>query len=238
MSKKRQILIVEDEPVIADDIAICIEQMGHEVVAICDTADRTLAVLDEKNVDLILLDIKVKGEKDGIHLAQLIRQKSGTPFIFISSLYDKTTIARAKNAEPSGYVVKPFRDQDIEVAVDLALSKTQITPVSESRAHGLNLFIRKNHSMIPLDFNEVFYIEASDNYSVFYTQDDKYIVSQTLKNIEDILSDQGYSRIHKTYLVNLKKIDRIEQSVVFINGMALPIGKVYKKPFMDRLTII
>lgn len=238
MNKKKRILIVEDEPIVADDIAICLEQLGHEVAEICHTADQALEILEEKKVDLILLDIKIKGDKDGIQLAQLIRQKLSTPFVFISSLYDKTTIARAKNAEPSGYVVKPFRDADIMVAVDMAFAKNQIAPVGESNAKQLNLFIRKSNAMVPLNFNEVMYVEASDNYSVFYTQSDKYVVSQTLKNVEDILKDQGYCRIHKTFLVNLRKIDRIEHSVVFIHGSPLPIGKVYKKPFMERLTVL
>ncbi|SMD32790.1 two component transcriptional regulator, LytTR family [Reichenbachiella faecimaris] len=237
MSNKIQILVVEDEPIIADDIAICLEQMGHEVVDICNTADQALSILDQQEVDLILLDIKIKGKKDGIQLAQLIRQKVATPFIFISSLYDKNTVTRAKNAEPSGYVVKPFKDADIEVAVDMALAKTKITPVSEPKAQQLNLFIRKSNSIVPLNFNEVFYVEASDNYSVFYTKEDKYVVSQTLKSIEDILTDQGYGRIHKTFLVNLRKIDRIENNVVFVNGSPLPIGKVYKRSFMNRLTV-
>lgn len=237
MSTRKQILVVEDEPIIADDIAICLEQMGHDVADICNTAEQALSVIEKEKLDLILLDIKIKGEKDGIQLAQLIKQKVETPFVFISSLYDKNTLTRVKNAEPAGYVVKPFKDADIKVAVDMALAKIQIKPVSEPNTEQLNLFIRKNNSIVPLDFNEVFYVEASDNYSVFYTKDDKYVVSQTLKNIEDILTDQGYCRIHKTFLVNLRKIDRIENSAVFINGAPLPIGKVYKKTFMDRLTV-
>lgn len=231
-------MIVEDEPIIADDIAMCIEQMGHVVEDICNSAEKVLHFLEGKRVDLILLDIKIKGEKDGIQLAQIIKQKYSIPFVFISSMYDKTTISRARNAEPLGYVVKPFKDQDIVVAVEIALAKTQISPVSETSREQLNLFIRKNQSIVPLDFNDVYYIEASDNYSILYTETDKHVVSQTLKNIEEVLHAQGYCRIHKTYLVNLRKIDRIEQSVVFVNGSPLPIGKVYKKTLMERLTIL
>lgn len=237
-SNNKQLLIVEDEPIIADDIAICLEQLGYQVVNICNSAEKALVFLTQNTVDLILLDIKIKGDKDGIQLAQMIRQKYETPFVFISSLYDKTTIARAQNAEPAGYVVKPFKDQDIQVAVEMALAKKEIGPVGEAESQQLNLFIRKNQSIVPLDFNEVHYIEASDNYSIFYTAADKHVVSQTLKNIEEVLHEQGYCRIHKTYLVNLRKIDRIEHSVVFINGAPLPIGKVYKKPLMERLTIL
>lgn len=231
------ILIVEDEPIVADDIAVSLEGMGHDVVAICHEANQALQALDQHQVDVVLLDIKIKGDKDGIQLAQLIRQRTNIPFIFVSSLYDKTTIARAKNAEPSAYIVKPFKDEDIQVALDMALAKEQLTPVNESKVNQLDLFIRKKDAIVPLDFNEVFYIEASDNYSIFHLQDDKHVVSQTLKFVESILVEQGYWRIHKTFLVNLRKIDRIEHSVVFINGSPLPIGKAYKKSFMQRLTV-
>ena len=237
MSKKMQVLIVEDEPIIADDIAICIGQMGHEVTSICNTADQALAVLDQITIDLALLDIKIKGGRDGVQLAQCMKQKTNIPFIYISSLYDKTTISRAKNTRPSGYIVKPFKDEDIKVAVDMALVKTKIKPVNESDTEQIELFIRERNAIVPLDLNEVFYIEASDNYSIFHFEGKHHVVSQTLKLIEQTLASQGYCRIHKTFLVNLRKIDRIEHSVVFINGRPLPIGKAYKKTFMSRLTI-
>ena len=232
-----QVLIVEDEPIIADDIAICMDQMGHEVTDICDTADQALAVLDQQTIDLVLLDIKIKGGRDGVQLAQSIKQKTGIPFIYISSLYDKTTISRVKNTHPAGYIVKPFKDEDIKVAVDMALVKTQIKPVNESDTGQIKLFIREKNAIVPLDLNEVFYIEASDNYSIFHFEGKHHVVSQTLKLIEQTLASQGYCRIHKTFLVNLRKIDRIEHSVVFINGRPLPIGKAYKKSFIGRLTI-
>ena len=166
-----------------------------------------------------------------------MKQKTNIPFIYISSLYDKTTISRAKNTRPSGYIVKPFKDEDIKVAVDMALVKTKIKPVNESDTEQIELFIRERNAIVPLDLNEVFYIEASDNYSIFHFEGKHHVVSQTLKLIEQTLTSQGYCRIHKTFLVNLRKIDRIEHSVVFINGRPLPIGKAYKKTFMSRLTI-
>ena len=237
MSKTMQVLIVEDEPIIADDIAICMDQMGHEVTDICDTADQALAALNQHTIDLVLLDIKIKGDRDGVQLAQCIKQKTNIPFIYISSLYDKTTISRVKNTHPSGYIIKPFKDEDIKVAVDMALVKTNMKPVNESDTGQIELFIREKNSIVPLDLNEVFYIEASDNYSIFHFEGKHHVVSQTLKLIEQTLTSQGYCRIHKTFLVNLRKIDRIEHSVVFINGRPLPIGKAYKKSFIGRLTI-
>ena len=237
MGKKKQILIVEDEPIIADDLAMCVDQLGHEVVEICSYSEEVLKVLDECPIDLMLLDIKIKGDMDGIQLAHQVKEKKDVPFIFISSLYDKTTVSRAKNTFPAGYVVKPFKDQDIQVAIDMALNKTGISPVSKITTDELNLFIRKSGSIVPLDFNEVLYIEASDNYSIFHMDSEKHIVAQTLKVIEEKLIPQGYCRIHKTFLINLRRVDRIEHSVVFINGAPLPIGKVFKKPFLDRLTV-
>ena len=119
----------------------------------------------------------------------------------------------------------------------MTLVKTKIKPVNESETGQIKLFIREKNAIVPLDLNEVFYIEVSDNYSIFHFEGKHHVVSQTLKLIEQTLTSQGYCRIHKTFLVNLRKIDRIEHSVVFINGRPLPIGKAYKKSFIGRLTI-
>ncbi|MEM6830842.1 MAG: response regulator transcription factor, partial [Bacteroidota bacterium] len=137
----------------------------------------------------------------------------------------------------AGYIVKPFKDEDIQVTVDMALAKTRMSPVNQDQKEELDLFIREKNAILPLDLNEVLYIEASDNYSIFQLPEKQHVVSQTLKAIENILTNQGYCRIHKTFLVNLRKIDRIEHSVVFVNDTPLPIGKAYKKSFLDRLTV-
>ena len=118
------------------------------------------------------------------------------------------------------------------------MSKQAIADEPKPDSESLNpLFVRKEGAIIPLDFEQVDYIAADDNYAVFHIKKEKHIVSNTLKEVEEKLIRFGFCRIHKTYLVNLRKIDRIEHSVVFVNDQMLPIGKVYRKSFMSRLTV-
>ncbi|MEQ8470450.1 MAG: response regulator [Marinoscillum sp.] len=238
MKQAKSILIVEDEPIIADDIALSLEELGYTVAEILDSGEKVLAFLKDSSPDLILLDINIKGSLDGIQLAHEINAHFNIPFVYLSSLFDATTIKRAKNTNPSGYIVKPFKESDLQVHIELALSKKAIVDELKPNSESLNhLFVRKEGAIIPLDFEQVDYIAADDNYAVFHIKEEKHIVSNTLKEVEEKLTGHGFCRIHKTYLVNLRKIDRIEHSVVFVNDQMLPIGKVYRKSFMGRLTI-
>ncbi len=230
-----RVLIVEDEPIIADDIALTLDDLGFEVVDMVNSAELALLAIKEKGPDLVLLDIKIKGEKDGIRLAHEINEQFKVPFVFLSSLYDENTIQRAKSADPGAYVVKPFKEQDLKVAIELALTKKKTTQVVE--APESNLFVRKSGAIVPLNFEEVTHVEADDNYCIFHELNEKHVVSHTLKEIEQKLMNAGFCRIHKSFLVNIKKINRIEHSVVFIEETMLPIGKAYRKPFFDRLTV-
>ena len=236
MSKSKAVLIVEDEPIIADDIALSLESLGFEIDQIVASSEEALNQLKVKQPDIVLLDIKIKGKEDGIRLGHHINQKYQIPFVYISSLYDQNTLARAKATNPSGYIVKPFKETDLKVTIELALSKNTIKPEAAS-SEELNLFVKHAGAMVPLDFSSVTHIEADDNYSVFHTADQKHTVTHTLKEIDSKLSDKGFCRVHKTFIVNLQKIDRIEQSVLFIQETMIPIGKAFRKPFFDRLTV-
>ena len=231
-----RVLIVEDEPIIADDIAMTLDDLGFSVADMVNTAELAIQAIAEKKPDIVLLDIKIKGEKDGIRLAHEINEKFRLPFIFLSSLYDENTIQRAKSANPGAYVVKPFKEQDLKVAIELALTKKKSLQVTETPEEP-NLFVRKSGAIVPLNFEEVTHVEADDNYCVFHEPGEKHVVSHTLKEIEQKLTSAGFCRIHKSFLVNIKKINRIEHSVVFIEETMLPIGKAYRKPFFDRLTV-
>ena len=108
MSKAR-ILIVEDEPLIADSIASTLEQHGFEVVAIVDEGEEALQVIEADRPDLALLDINIEGPMDGVELAS----KIDIPFIFLTSYYDQKILNRAKQTQPAAYLVKPYKKEEL-----------------------------------------------------------------------------------------------------------------------------
>lgn len=125
MNKK--ILIVEDEPAIAQDIAFNLEDNGFQIGNICHTSEKTLEYLFSNAVDLVLLDIHIKGSKNGIEVAKIINEKYHLPFIYLTSFSDTETVQQAAETFPYGYLVKPFKESDIVPAIITALAKFEST---------------------------------------------------------------------------------------------------------------
>ncbi|MGB9202013.1 response regulator [Methanobacterium sp.] len=122
MSSK--ILIVEDEIIIAIDLKIRLEDLGYYVPGIAINGRDAIKKTGEKNPDIILMDILLNGDKDGIEVAQQIRNQYNIPIIYLTGSPNDSMIERAEITEPYGYINKPFDNTEIETAIKLAISKT------------------------------------------------------------------------------------------------------------------
>lgn len=120
-----RILVVEDEPLIAEDIAQTLEKQGYVVAGIAGSSTKALDMLVTKTPDLALLDISIKGDKNGIDLAEIINSKYKIPFIYLTSYSDMATLERARTSLPSGYIVKPFKDKDLLSSIEMAIYRHQ-----------------------------------------------------------------------------------------------------------------
>ena len=109
-----KILIVEDEYIVATDLKQRLEDMGHEIVGIEGDGKSAIKKTVETKHDLILMDITLKGDLDGIETAQQIQDIYEVPFIYLSGRSDTTTLERTKITEPTGYIIKPFIDRGIK----------------------------------------------------------------------------------------------------------------------------
>lgn len=121
--KKTTILVVEDESIVAKDIQSTLIKLGYDVPATASSAVIAYDKLKEIRPDLVFLDIKLKGEEDGINIAEHIQQNYHIPVIFLTSYVDQATLDRAKVTEPYGYIVKPFNETDLKTTVEMALFK-------------------------------------------------------------------------------------------------------------------
>lgn len=120
MTESARIFIVEDEAIIAADIAAMLESIGYQVVGVAGTSDEAHSKITATQPDLVLMDIMLGGAFDGIGLAQQLREKS-VPVVFLTAYADVNTLQRAKITEPYGYVIKPFTERDLQIAIDIAL---------------------------------------------------------------------------------------------------------------------
>lgn len=120
-----KILIVEDEPIIARNLEMILKKLRYKVSGISHSMTEAMDGLAIQNPDLVLLDINLNGKLDGFNIAKLINEKYKIPFIFITSYEDKGILDEAKTYFPAAYLVKPFREKDIRVSLDIVLHKYQ-----------------------------------------------------------------------------------------------------------------
>lgn len=227
-----KILIVEDEPIIRQDLAFCIEDMGHEVIGQASSVEKARPLITQLAPDLILLDINLEGKMDGIDLGMEVHGQLQIPFIYITSYYDQATVARAKHTFPAAYVLKPFDEDDLKINIDLALMKKQ----KSTRQFSSNkLFVKNNQDLVAITTSEILFVAADDNYCKVYAEKGEYVLAHTLKKTEEKLSTKGFIRIHKSYLINFERIDTITEGYVYIGEHHLPIGKSYKAYLQEFL---
>ena len=119
-----KILIVEDDPLSALDLQNEVERLGYEVVGMAESADEALMASEESRPDLALLDINIVGSMDGIQTARLLQNTYQVPVIFITSASDQNTVARAAKLSLYGYLVKPFKCNELKASMQLALEKS------------------------------------------------------------------------------------------------------------------
>ncbi len=118
--KKMKILIVEDEKIVAEEIKRMLEHMGYSVCGMVSTGDEAIEEVGRSNPDLVLMDIRIDGDKDGIETAGIIRSKNSIPIIYLTAYADEETLQRAKLTEPYGYLLKPFESKDLRSAIEMA----------------------------------------------------------------------------------------------------------------------
>lgn len=116
-----RILIVEDERVVAKDIEIRLQRMGYAVSAVVSSGKEALKQAEAQHPDLVLMDIRLRGEMDGIAAATHIRKRFNIPVIFLTAFGDKDTLNKAKISEPFGYLTKPFVESGLRAAIEIAL---------------------------------------------------------------------------------------------------------------------
>lgn len=139
-SEGAAIFIVEDENIVALDIRQCLERLGYRVLGTAGSGERAIEAVTELKPDLVLMDIRLRGEMDGIEAAEAIRTALHLPVVYLTAYADTKTLTRAKVTEPYGYVLKPFEERELHTVIEMALYKHQIEErlrISEERYRDL-----------------------------------------------------------------------------------------------------
>lgn len=135
------ILVVEDEIVVAMEIEEKLKSLGYEPLSLCSSGEDAVARVEDRQPDLVLMDIKLDGKLDGIQAAELIRSRHDIPIVYLTAYADEKTLNRAKLTEPFGYLVKPFSEVELRTTIEVALYKHQQDAKTKETAHWLESVI-------------------------------------------------------------------------------------------------
>ena len=124
---KAKILIVEDERIIAKYIQNTLRALGYDISAIVSSGEEAIKMAGEVRPDLVLMDIVLKGDMDGIEAAEQIRNLFDIPVVYLTAYANEKLFQRAKITEPFGYILKPFEERELQIAVEIALYKFEMT---------------------------------------------------------------------------------------------------------------
>jgi two-component system, LytTR family, response regulator LytT len=248
---KVKILIVEDESIVAKDIQSLLKQLGYLVTAIVNSGDKAVAEIEDRRPDLVLMDIMLKGKMSGIDAAGIIKDRFGLPVVFLTAYADDDTLEKAKITEPYGYIMKPFKEKELQTTIEMAIYKHEkdvqvkrerdlYYSIIENKESKDSIFVRADYRLNKVSFDDIFYVEALKDYVVINTSDNSYTTHTTMKEMVRILPPKDFVRIHRSFIVNLNKIYSIKYPDLVIEGKmkVLPIGGLYRKELYSRLNLI
>ena len=123
-----KVFILEDENIVAKDIEQSLKKLGYDVVGVASSGEKVKELLNEGlKPEIFLMDIMIKGDMDGIEVAEYVKEKYNLPVIFLTAYADENTLSKAKITEPYGYILKPFKEIDLHTTIEMALYKHQKT---------------------------------------------------------------------------------------------------------------
>lgn len=251
------ILLIEDDPVLAMDLALRLNQMGYRVLSAVDTGDKAVELFRKHIIDLTILDIGVSAAGDGIETAAQIQQIRSSPFIFLTSETDGPTIERARKTGPSAYIARPFSNITLRIAIDLALHNgpaqrhdqrslllTDPSPktLAESGQTLLHLndvvFIKQNYRFVKFRLGDILYIQSEGNYTDIITTAKKYTIRLVLNKVLEKLQTSDIVRNHRSYAVNIRRINSFSDQEIQIGELTLPVGRSFRDAFVRRFSLL
>lgn len=222
----QKILIVDDEVLIAEHLKDILLDLGFPSLTLAHNKSEALQKIEEFKPDLVLLDIRMEEELEGISIAEEINKQFGIPFIYISAHSDAGTIRKAVATSPAGYITKPYKKMDIYAAINLVL---------QSMKHPKQnvLVFKDGYNTVQVPADDILFAQSEGNYIHLITTRKKYTIRVSLEWLLENVPEKQFARVHRSYLVNLHKIEKQNSKAVHIGGFEIPVAR-NKQPDLGK----
>ncbi len=217
-------IVIDDEPLSIEKLKLFISKIAWlKLQCTFNNGIDALAFLKENETDLIFLDIQMD-EFNGIDFLRSLHLK---PKIIITSAYREYAI-EGYEYEVCDYLLKPFGFERFVVATEKIYKQLNINS-SIKRSY---IFVKSGYSMERVDFDSILYIEGMQEYLQIVTKNTKLMVLQSFAGIESLLPPENFIRVHKSFIVAIDKIDKVERNTIKVNNKTIPVGYVYRDNFI------
>lgn len=248
---KLTILLLEDSPLTANALAIMVREFGYEVAGVAASGEEALQLFEDTRPDLAILDIRVKGEMDGVAVGQAISKRRPIPIIYVTA-YSEEYYEKAKITHPAAFFSKPYNERDLRNAIDLALynfaqnttpqqsaSNTSDQSLAHIHFRPNSLWIKnKNGAFERLPISEIRWVEADNVYLNIYTDAHKkpYVLILGLQAFLQYGKYPELKQAHRSYIVNIRHITGFSNTEVTIEGTrTVPLSKTHAPTVIDAL---
>jgi DNA-binding LytR/AlgR family response regulator len=235
-------VIIDDEPLAVELLEDFVNKIDTlELLRTFNNAIDAVSFINQNNVDLIFLDIQMP-HFSGIEFLNTIEKK---PLIIFTTAYSDYAV-EGFNLGAVDYLVKPIpfhrflksvvRAQQISnpAAVIQPVTESTSTPESEQDF----MFVRAEYENVKMNFSDILFIEGLKDYVKIYTTDNKFTLTLiSLIKLENLLSNKGFSRIHRSYIINIKHVKSIQKNKVLISDKRIPISESYKNAFFEKINL-
>ena len=255
-----KVLVVEADPILSQGLSVSLQQYGYTIVGIAGQAEEAVRLFKENDVDIILIDIHIPGDKDGIDTVLELMKIKRVPVIYLMAFADAATIGRIKQTSPVSFLIKPYNSSNISIAIEMAIHNfmacgqqdvvTEVNPpvpaVTGTNGHdvvdkevilrqGNYIFVKRNFLFVKIKLSEILYLEADGNYVHVVMKDKKFTVRLSLMQVIQKINYSRFARINRSSVVNVDAIQSFNKEQVEIAQYEIPIGKSYKESFFRQL---
>ena len=226
-------LVVDDDELsrgILEDLIS--DTSSLELVASCDDPIKAFNIIKESKIDLLFLDIEMP-KMDGI---SMLKALSPLPQVILVTSHDEYAV-ESHEYDVTDFVKKPISTARFLKAVEKA-NKRFNTDASLFTTKGETIFIKSDSKLVQINTHKIFWIEALGNYMRVITEDGKYTILSTMKDVANKLPSDEFVRVHRSFIVRLDKIESIEDNYIVINNNQINIGKAYKEGLSGKLNLL
>ena len=225
MTNSFQILIVEDELMIAEMTKEMLLELGYKVVGIAKNYEQAREQLDSNTaIDLAILDINLNQETDGTDIAKYIQENKKIPFIYLTSYSDPSTVKKASTTKPSAYLLKPYTKGDLFTTVEIIKSRKDTD---------VPVLLKDGDYSVKINSNEISYVKSDNNYLEIFATEKKYVMRNSLESFLSELNNPNFIRIHRSYAINIMKVEAINGQHVIVDSYKCPISRTHKQGLLE-----